>query len=622
MAFIRYCILIVFIYSLLIRKYSVVSQDNASQIILGLTLVNSETEADIESFKTDDLDVDGIRIDLALYSNVPLTLRLDVDDSVDIASVEFNLNEGMIVRTENVAPYFLGGNSNGNANEVNSFQIIGSYMLLVTVYGTGAILEEQVFTIHVVDSSIPDGGGTLSPTETPLSLYDVANYTYNSFNGSINGELKKWHRISIGFAGPITSETNGIMNPFTDYRLDVMFTHDLQNKSYRVPGFYACNGDAANSGATSGNIWLVHFRPDEVGTWAYRTSFLEGVNVSFYNTAELATAIETGLVVSASFFDGASGSFEIGSSDKEGRDFRRKGRLHFSPEYHHLQFMESGKFYIKAGADSPENFLAYVDFDNTPDNGDFRKDWSSHIQDYVDGDPTWNNGKGRGIVGAINFLSSTGMNVFSFLTMNIVGDDKNVYPYISDADFYRIDCSKTAQWEVVFDHAEHLGMLLHFKTQETENDDLLEMDDEIFGNARKMYYRELISRFGHHLGLQWNLGEENTNTDQQRKLFADYIRDIDPYDHPIVVHTYPGSQDEVYRPLLGYPNFDGVSIQTNPDNGFKETLKWVNESSVTGRKWIVSYDEQGPADEGVLPDANDPSHDNVRRNVLWASLMV
>jgi Domain of unknown function (DUF5060) len=619
---------IVVLMCLLFVSSSVNAQNNTSQIIVGLTLANSDTEEELVSFDADDIEKNGIRIDLAVYDDAPLTLRLNVDDIAvaSIASVVFNLNDGMIVRTESFAPYFLGGNSGGNANEVNTLQNIGSYQLSVTVFSTSdsgaVVLDEIVFEIYVIDSSIPDGGGTLAPTVTPLSLYDVANYTYDSFNGSVNGELKKWHRITVGFAGPITSETNGIMNPFTDYRLDVTFTHDLQNKTYRVPGFYACNGDAANSGASSGNIWLVHFRPDEIGIWSYSASFLEGVNVSLYNTVDLTAAIQTNSATSASFFDGASGSFSIGRSDKTGRDFRRKGRLDHMPNYHHLQFLETSKFFLKAGTDSPENFLAYVDFDGTPDFGGFRKTWSPHIQDYVEGEPTWNGGKGRGIIGAINYLSSTGMNAFSFLTMNINGDDENVYPYVSDSEFYRIDCSKTAQWEVVFDHAEHVGMFLHFKTQETENDQLLEMEGEVFGNARKLYYRELIARFGHHLGLQWNLGEENTNTDEQRKLFADYIKDIDPYDHPIVVHSFPGSQDEVFRPLLGYRNFDGVSLQTNPENGFTETLKWINESSSTGRKWIVSYDEQGSASEGVLPDTNDPTHDNIRRNVLWANLMV
>lgn len=129
--------------------------------------------------------------------------------------------------------------------------------------------------------------------------------------------------------------------------------------------------------------------------------------------------------------------------------------------------------------------------DNTPDNGGWRKDWAPHIDDYEEGDPTWMGGKGRGLIGAVNYLASKGMNAISFLTMNIQGDDKNVFPYLSDTEFDRMDCSKLDQWEVIFDHAESKGMYLHFKTQERENDDLL--DGGSLGVNRKLYYRELIA---------------------------------------------------------------------------------------------------------------------------------
>lgn len=81
--------------------------------------------------------------------------------------------------------------------------------------------------------------------------------------------------------------------------------------------------------------------------------------------------------------------------------------------------------------------------------------------------------------------------------MNINGDDKNVFPYLKNTDFLRIDVSKTAQWEIVFEHADKKGLFMHFKTQETENDQLL--DGGNLGNERKLYYRELVARFGHHV---------------------------------------------------------------------------------------------------------------------------
>ena len=204
---------------------------------------------------------------------------------------------------------------------------------------------------------------------------------------------------------------------------------------------------------------------------------------------------------------------------------------------------------------SPENFLAYEDFDNTPNYGERRKTWSPHVGDFSPGDPTWQGDKGTGIIGAINYLSREGMNVFSFLTMNINGDDENVFPYISDLpeDLLRFDVSKLAQWEVVFEHADKIGMYLHFKLAETENDQLL--DGGLLGNERKLYYRELIARFSHHLALNWNLSEEISNPVDKVTEFADFIKATDPYNHIVLFHTRPNS--EIYTEFLGSVSIDG-----------------------------------------------------------------
>ena len=134
--------------------------------------------------------------------------------------------------------------------------------------------------------------------------------------------------------------------------------------------------------------------------------------------------------MSAGYFDGTSGFFVVGPTDKLGRDLRSIGLLAYVGE-HHFQFTGTGEFFLKAGADSPENFLVFDDFDNTPNTGGFRKTWAPHLQDYRQGDPTWKGGLGKGINGAVNYLASKGMNVFSFLTMNIEGDDRNAFPFIS-----------------------------------------------------------------------------------------------------------------------------------------------------------------------------------------------
>ncbi len=114
------------------------------------------------------------------------------------------------------------------------------------------------------------------------------------------------------------------------------------------------------------------------------------------------------------------------------------------------------------------------------------------------------------------------MNVFSFLSMNIAGDDRNVFPYLNYNERERIDCSRMDQWAIVFEHGNNIGMYLHFKTLETENE--LSLDKGDLGPHRKLYYRELIARFSHNLALNWNLGEEINNASHDQKVaWADYF---------------------------------------------------------------------------------------------------
>ena len=433
-------------------------------------------------------------------------------------------------------------------------------------------------------------------------------------SAKISGEMKKWHKVTLTFTGPQTSETSKL-NPFLDYRLNIIFAKE--QKRYIVPGYYAADGNAGQSSATAGNKWRVHFVPDEVGQWSYTVSFHMGDNIALGNKRGSATA-----------FDGAKGSFNISATDKKGRDHRGKGLLKYVGK-RYLLFAETGEFFLKGGADSPENFLGYADFDNTYDSGELKREgeaagdkfihhYEPHVKDWKPGDPTWKNGKGKGMIGALNYLASKGMNSVYFILYNIDGGDgKDVWPWIEPDEKFRFDCSKLDQWEIVFSHMDKLGLMLHIITQETENDQGL--DGGELGPQRRLYYRELVARFGHHLALVWNLGEENTNTVAQRKDFCRYIKELDPYDHPIVCHTYPGKYDEVYTPLLGYEYFDGPSLQTNDTHD--QTLTWLDRSASSGRQWFVCLDEIGPAHTGVKPDKDDYGHDEVRKKHLWGNLM-
>jgi hypothetical protein len=235
------------------------------------------------------------------------------------------------------------------------------------------------------------------------------------------------------------------------------------------------------------------------------------------------------------------------------------------------------------------------------------------------------------MIGALNYLASKGMNSVYFLTMNINGDGKDVWPYTNYNKRLRFDCSKLDQWEKVFTYMDKLGIMLHIVTQETENELLLDNGDTKL--ERKLYYRELIARFSHHLAVTWNMGEENGYADftpkaqntEQRKAMMTYLKKHDPYNNFVVLHTHSTVKYRypILNALLGFPYLDGPSLQIgNPIDVHKETLTWIKRSKQAGKQWVVDLDEIGPASRGVDPDNRKRNNqDSIRRYVLWGNLM-
>jgi hypothetical protein len=463
----------------------------------------------------------------------------------------------------------------------------------------------------------------------------------------IGGELRQWHKVTLTLAGPQADERSSAPNPFVDYRMTVTFSHESGSPIYRVPGYFAGDGDAANTSASSGNKWRAHVAPDKPGRWTYRISFASGRGAALASTGQPVAP-----------FDGRTGTFQIGGSDKKSPDFRARGRLQYAGK-HYLQFAGTGDYFVKLGADSPETLLAYADFDGTV----ARKPqvplhtFAPHVQDWRAGDPTWKGEKGKGLIGAINYLASKGVNSISFLPYNAGGDGDNVWPFVERDDKLHYDVSKLDQWQKVFDHAQQKGIYLHFKLQENEIDDNVRgnpndkgrggaantepiresLDGGDLRQERRLYVRELVARFGYLLALNWNIGEENTQSSEQQLAMAMNLRDTDPYGgHHIVVHTFPNGQESVYPGLLGSVSpFTGASLQMAWNAVHERTLRWVLASSQAKKPWVVANDEQGPAGLGVPPDPGYAGfagqdaqgrdvgytlHD-IRKYTLWGNLM-
>ena len=451
---------------------------------------------------------------------------------------------------------------------------------------------------------------TLYFTARPSSAQPAAEGT----GATISGELKKWHPLTLDFAGPSASETDASPNnPFLDYRLQVTFTGPAGQK-YNVPGFF----DGDGNGGGTGDVWRTRFSPDEAGAWSYQASFRKGTDVA----VDLGSTAGT-----ATGFDGASGTFNVAERDAAASGFLKWGRLDYVGG-HFLKFRD-GSYWLKGGANSPENWLAYEGFDNTPR---AHHAFSPHAADWQSGDPTFNASSadsGKGLIGAINYLSSQEINSMYFLPMNIGGDSvtRDTSPYVGPVNYdgsasndnKHFDISKLGQWEKAFDHAQRKGVQLHVVLGENELPNRRELDNGTLGVERKLFYRELIARYSHNLALQWNICEEyNVGTDpytpDTMKEFAGYVQQQDPYDHPVTVH-HLRDPDLSWTPFLGDSRISITSFQfagSYAGHG-GEVEEWRQKTVSAGRPLPVSIDE--------LQAATPANADDQRKAAIWPTYL-
>ncbi|MEM6799055.1 MAG: DUF5060 domain-containing protein [Planctomycetota bacterium] len=512
-----------------------------------------------------------------------------------------------------------------------------------------------------------------------LGLLLFFSFVNPAASQTITGALEKWETVTLDFTGPSASELDGRAqvgqvlvkaNPFLDYRLQVEFTSP-SGSVYDVPGFF----DGDGLGGANGTVWRTRFTPDEVGQWTYSASFREGTDVAvdLSPTAGSASAL----------IDGTSGNFTIGAASPTATGHFATGRLDYVGG-HYLKRRDGG-YWIKSGADSPENFLGYKGFDNTQTKGTggnqgrlgILHEYGGHVGDWNPGDPAWDSpdfdfgntladgGDARNIIGYLNYLSSIGVNSQYFLANNIGGDGEDSHPFanistpqqLSGEEFtgtpndnLHYDLSKLNQWENVFRHAQEQDIHLHFVLNEAENHNKLELDNGELEVERKLFYRELVARFGHHNALQWNLSEEydlnngfggNQSTEAARiNEFADYISAIDPYDHPLTVHnadkndllTPNGVQNQsAFQYFMGDDDFDIASVQRA---GEEEDWSDVVESFRTattnaGRPWAVFIDEPesitrigvGVNDNTESGTTNTERFNTVRKTMTWDILL-
>ena len=422
---------------------------------------------------------------------------------------------------------------------------------------------------------------------------------------TVTGELKQWHPLNVDFSGPFARETDDGPNPFLDYRLIVDFNSPT-GQTYSVPGFFAGNGN----GEGEGSVWRVIFAADQPGTWTYRANFRLETN--------LAIELDPNRGNPASFH-GESGNFTVSGTDPSAAGFLRWGRLDYVRD-HYLKF-RNGPYWIKTGTDSPENFLAYAGFDGTEDRGGVRSGflhfYEPHRNDSRSDDPFFvsrdTGVDSRGIIGALNYLSDQAVNSIYFLPMNLGGDGYDTHPFLApERNRYfktHFDVSKLHQWNIVLNHAQRRGIALNVVLNETEIENREWQDDGAFGLERKLYYREMVARFGYLMAAKWNISEENNFSLDFVREAAAYLAALDWTSKPVTIHT-PPDRFENYFGVLGNPNITATSIQYSVDRAGEYVETWRRQSRDAGVPWVLDMDENA---SGLL----DTNADDLRKRVLY-----
>lgn len=471
---------------------------------------------------------------------------------------------------------------------------------------------------------------------------DVVSFIQLPDGVTLGGETRQWHAIEVNLEGPSASETAAT---FRDNRFDVTFTQAGQDPVV-VPGYFAADGDAANTSATSGNIWRCIFVPPTIGRWDF--------TIAFHTDTDIAASAPGVGGTPLAPYHGKNGWINVAASDKLPPDMRAPnlGRLTGRPSGGlGLEFLMSytgdpAHFELWCGPGGPENFLGCSDFDATAQLGSFPLyTWSAHVGDWRTGDPQWQSTKGRGVIGSINYLADHGVNTLYLVLDSIDGGDaRSVYPWITPPahdsgarDVY--SCAKLDQWNIVLSHANQRGVIPMILFRENENWGSLGFsafpssggDEFSLGVLEKVYMREIAARFGHLLAIIWCICEETGGTDftmsgkDQDYLIAqaDWLHGVDGYGNLTVTHNISTQEAETYgfSAIRARSTYDGIAyINGSGSLTPQQVLEtYRTQSEGDGRKWVIWNAET--FNNPLLPDSQDSSHINLRTLDIWPTLI-
>lgn len=416
--------------------------------------------------------------------------------------------------------------------------------------------------------------------------------------------------VEIRFRGPWCSETSSNPNPFLDLKLTVRFDGP-EGRTFNVPGFF----DADGARGDSGNRWAVRFLPPVRGAWTATVSMRRGNGVALNLSPNAGEPLAP--------LDGQVVPFTVDKMNAAARGFFRSGTLQDVGK-HHRKF-EFGPYYLKAGVNGPENFLGLTCLDDVTKSGGegLLHSFAPHVADWRNGDPILDRGNadndGRGVIGALNYLEEAGVNSLFLMVMNLGGDGEDTYPFLGpkrrEFEKTHYDTSRLRQWNTIFEHAQRCSISLSLVMNETEIDNELWLDDGSLGVERKLFYREMVARFGHHPAIRWNLCEESDFSLSQLDQFAAWVKAHDAHKHAVAIHNNPNDL-ALFQSLASNANFDAASLQFEPngaDAQVEQVRRWTAQA---GKPWIVEADEQGPWQTGLTQQ----NAADTRKRILYDAL--
>jgi hypothetical protein len=496
--------------------------------------------------------------------------------------------------------------------------------------------------------------GTASGDTNPFS------YTA-SRAGTVSGTLRQWETITLALRGPPNSnnDSSASSNPRMDNRLDVTWAPEGSRSSLTVPGYLATTSTSTSSNTTNnstttnpetdGSVWLVHVTLESAGTWHWEASFRTGPNVAIRSMDNTDANIDTDTDTSTSGWgDRITGSIVVAQSAHEdefasesapGETFWELGKLEYVGAHHALFARGHGRWFLQSGVDLGSTLLRWLDYgtDDYPTESSTtttslppgsawltRHQASFPVSHHA---PSWTHEMGNQAMGLLEYLARHGVNA---IRLNVWDDTdastSHQFLFAADQDPNSIRVSQLARWQVALEYAQRLGLALQIQLHGSDGPEN-ESPDVTTEQRRKLYYRELVARYGHHLALSWHLGPAGPTSESR----ANDLRSIDAYQHTIVVDSTTTERDLPTRNLLGVDTVDSVVVPTPTrslaltNTVVRDVTTWRDLSRARKHHWIVHTQHAYTPSASLPPQVrlrdDDEYVQNIRRNVVWGNLL-